>query len=70
LGYIIGGKLVPELRKVFPSLAVEGVTYGAGVAGNLGPGGGDQAGIKECTKDYNMAGQSCSIYRCLTGGQS
>jgi cutinase len=44
-------------------LAVEGVTYGAGVAGNLTPGGGDPAGIQECTKDYNLAGKSCYIFR-------
>jgi hypothetical protein len=56
---IIGGKLVPELRKVFPSLAVEGVTYGAGIAGNLLPGGGDPSGITEATKDYTLASKSC-----------
>jgi hypothetical protein len=61
-GMIIGGKLVPELRKVFPSLAVEGVTYGAGIAGNLLPGGGDPAGITEATKDYTLA----SKLRCLS----
>lgn len=69
-GQIIGGKLVPELRKVFPSLAVEGVEYGAGVAGNLTPGGGDPAGIKEATKDYNLAATKCPETVIVGGGYS
>jgi cutinase len=70
LGPIVGGKLVPELRKVFPSLAVEGVTYGAGVPGNLTPGGGDPAGIAECTKDYNLAATKCPNTIIIGGGYS
>ncbi|QDS70915.1 hypothetical protein FKW77_006479 [Venturia effusa] len=70
LGQIIGGKLVPELRKVFPSLAVEGVEYGAGVAGNMTPGGGDPAGIKEATKDYNLAASKCPNTVIIGGGYS
>ncbi|TLD38419.1 hypothetical protein E2P81_ATG00962 [Venturia nashicola] len=70
LGQIIGGKLVPQLRKVFPSLAVEGVEYGAGVAGNLTPGGGDPAGIKEATKDYNLAASKCPKTVLIGGGYS
>jgi len=70
LGAFVGAKLVPELRKVFPSLAVEGVTYGAGIAGNLTPGGGDPAGIQEATKDYNLAVTKCPDTIIIGGGYS
>ncbi|TID26032.1 cutinase precursor [Venturia nashicola] len=70
LGEFVGGRLVPELKKVFPSLAVEGVAYGAGVPGNLMPGGGDPAGIKEATKDYNLAVSKCPNTVLIGGGYS
>lgn len=55
---------------MFPSLAVEGVEYGAGVAGNLTPGGGDPAGIKEATKDYMLAASKCKDTIITGGGYS
>ncbi|QDS73483.1 hypothetical protein FKW77_009148 [Venturia effusa] len=70
LGEFVGGRLYPELKKVFPSLAVEGVAYGAGVPGNLLPGGGDPAGIKEATKDYNLAASKCPDTTIIGGGYS
>jgi len=70
LGAFVGAKLVPELRKVFPSLAVEGVTYGAGIAGNLVAGGGDPAGIAEATKDYTLAASKCPNTIITGGGYS
>ncbi|KAE9968052.1 hypothetical protein EG328_007805 [Venturia inaequalis] len=70
LGEFVGARLYPELKKVFPSLAVEGVAYGAGVPGNLMPGGGDPAGIKEATKDYNLAASKCPDTVIIGGGYS
>jgi len=70
IGPIIGVKLVAELRKVFPSLAVEGVEYGAGVGGNMTPGGGDPAGIAEATKDYKLAVTKCPESVIIGGGYS
>lgn len=58
------------MRKVFKSLAVEGVDYGAGVTGNFMPGGGDPAGIKEATKDYKMAATKCPDTVIIGGGYS
>jgi cutinase len=58
------------LRKKFHSLAVEGVTYGAGIAGNLTPGGGDPAGIAEATKDYKLAASKCPKTIITGGGYS
>jgi len=55
---------------VFPSLAVEGVEYGAGVAGNLNAAGGDPAGIKEATKDYTLASTKCPQTTIIGGGYS
>jgi len=70
MGQYIGKPLLPELRKAFPSLAVEGVTYGAGVAGNLIPGGGDQSGIAEAVKDYTLASTKCPDTVIIGGGYS
>jgi len=70
LGQYVGVPLVAELRKTFTSLAVEGVTYGAGVAGNLTPGGGDPAGIAEATKDYTLAATKCPNTIITGGGYS
>jgi cutinase len=58
------------MRKVFNSLAVEGVDYGAGVTGNFMPGGGDYAGIKEATKDYTLAASKCPETVIIGGGYS
>jgi cutinase len=58
------------MRKVFTSLAVEGVNYGAGVTGNFMPGGGDYAGITEATKDYNLAASKCPDTVIIGGGYS
>lgn len=55
---------------MFPSLAVEGVEYGAGVAGNLNAQGGDPAGIKEATKDYTLAATKCPDTTIIGGGYS
>jgi cutinase len=55
---------------VLPSIAVEGVEYGAGVAGNMTPGGGDPAGIKEATKDYTLAFTKCPNTIIIGGGYS
>lgn len=55
---------------MFPSLAVEGVNYGAGVAGNLNAQGGDPAGIKEATKDYTLAATKCPNAIMAGGGYS
>lgn len=55
---------------MFTSLAVEGVEYGAGVAGNLNAQGGDPAGIKEATKDYTLATTKCPKTVIIGGGYS
>jgi len=70
LGEFVGGRLVPEMRKRFKSLAVEGVEYGAGVTGNFMPGGGDYAGITEATKDYKLAASKCPKTVIIGGGYS
>jgi cutinase len=62
--------LVPELRKVFPSLAVEGVEYGAGILGNFQSGGGDPAGVREAKKDFNLAVTKCPNTAIIGGGYS
>jgi cutinase len=69
-GQFIGSKLVPELKKKFSDLAVQGVTYGAGIMGNLQSGGGDPAGIAEAVKDYNMAATKCPNTIITGGGYS
>lgn len=58
------------MRKVFPSLAVEGVDYGAGIMGNFQSGGGDPAGVKEATKDYKLAASKCPDTVIIGGGYS
>jgi cutinase len=58
------------LRKKVKDIAVQGVKYGAGVMGNLRPGGGDPAGITEAVKDYNMAAQKCPKTIITGGGYS
>jgi cutinase len=58
------------LKKKFSSLSVQGVKYGAGIMGNLTPGGGDPAGITEAVKDYNMAATKCPNTIITGGGYS
>jgi len=70
LGPIIGGALVPELRKKIKDLAVEGVTYDAGIGGNLTPGGGDPAGIADAKRLYNLAASKCPNTIITGGGYS
>jgi len=70
LGQIIGAQLVPAIRKKIPDIAVEGVTYGAGIAGNLTPGGGDPAGITDATRLYNLAASKCPNTIITGGGYS
>jgi len=70
LGAIIGGQLVPQIRKVIPDIAVEGVTYGAGIGGNLTPGGGDPAGIADAKRLYSLAASKCPNSIITGGGYS
>jgi len=70
LGPIIGGQLAPALRKKLPDIAIEGVTYSAGVMGNLTPEGGDAAGIAEAKKLYNLAATKCPNTIISGGGYS
>jgi len=70
LGRIIGGQLVPAVKKKLPDIAVEGVTYSAGVAGNLTPEGGDASGIAEAKRLYNLAASKCPQTIIIGGGYS
>jgi len=70
LGQFVGSKLVPEIKKKIPSLAVQGVKYSAGIAGNLTPAGGDAKGIEEAVKDYNSAATKCPKTIITGGGYS
>lgn len=58
------------LEKTIPSIAIEGVTYGAGIMGNLIPGGGDTDGIKEAVRIYNLAASKCPNTVITGGGYS
>ncbi|KAF2430227.1 alpha/beta-hydrolase, partial [Tothia fuscella] len=70
MGSFIGTKLLPELRKTFPSLAVEGVKYSAGLMGNFQPGGAGTDGVAEATKDYKLAASKCPKTIITGGGYS
>jgi len=70
LGAIIGGQLVPEIKRKIPNIAIEGVTYGAGIGGNLTPGGGDPAGIADAKRLYNLAASKCPNTIIIGGGYS
>jgi cutinase len=61
---------VPEIRKVIPSVAIQGVEYGAGVMGNLLPGGRDPTGIANAVKDYTMIAEKCPKTIITGGGYS
>jgi cutinase len=61
---------VPQIRKKIPDIAVEGVTYGAGIAGNLTPEGGDPAGIADAKRLYNLAATKCPDTIITGGGYS
>jgi len=70
LGQYIGSRLVPEIKKKIPNIAIQGVKYGAGIAGNLTPAGGDAKGIEEAIRDYNMAATKCPRTIITGGGYS
>jgi len=70
LGQYIGSRLVPEIKKKIPNIAVQGVKYGAGIMGNLTPAGGDAQGIAEAVRDYNMAATKCPKTIITGGGYS
>jgi cutinase len=61
---------VPQIRKKIPDISVEGVTYGAGIAGNLTPEGGDAAGIADAKRLYNLAATKCPNTIITGGGYS
>jgi cutinase len=69
-GQYIGSRLVPEIKKKIPNIAVQGVKYGAGIMGNLTPAGGDAQGIAEAVRDYNMAATKCPNTIITGGGYS
>jgi len=70
VGFIIGPPLFKELRKLVPSLAIEGVPYAAGLGTNMLPGGADPKGVEAATKLFTQAHAKCPNSALVGGGYS
>jgi hypothetical protein len=55
----VGAGLLPALKSQFPSLAVEGVTYDAGILTNMRADGADPVGVTNAKKVYELAASKC-----------
>lgn len=55
----MGAGLLPAIKQKFPSLAVEGITYDAGILTNMRPDGADPVGVANAKKVYELAASKC-----------
>ncbi|TID25798.1 cutinase precursor [Venturia nashicola] len=70
IGSIVGAGLITAMKSKFPSLAVEGVTYNAGVMTNMRSDGADPVGVTNAKKIYEMAASKCPDTTIIGGGYS
>ncbi|KAF2424821.1 cutinase-domain-containing protein, partial [Tothia fuscella] len=72
IGSYVGYPLLNVLKKKgFTDLAVEGVTYGAGVMTNIfSTGGADGDGVKDANRLFKLAASKCPNTIILGGGYS
>ncbi|KXH66118.1 cutinase [Colletotrichum salicis] len=67
---LLGPLVVGGLRSRFPSIAVEGVAYAAGVATNALPDGADPSGVSEMKRLVRLFLSRCPKSAIIIGGYS
>src|ERR1700712_2254137 len=67
---IIGPQVFGPLKKQYPDIAIEGVTYGASIGGNMTPGGAEPGGVKNAQQLFTSAASKCPKAALVGGGYS